>query len=157
MTGPMQSIRRQKKEAVAWTRFHDVSLGLVVGILTLLMMLLVASAGWGQARSLTGDEPNFWGMVRPEAEELAAVGFAGSGLGAAAFVNGRTMPKLHGPMWHMADVEGGYASIRSTVSPLKCGCFTADGGRRIDGLPRDGVSGPGRRWGAGVGTEHGRQ
>jgi hypothetical protein len=128
MTGQIGSVQQQRKEAVRWTRLHDLSLGLVVGILAFLALLLVASAGWGQTRGLTGGEPSFWAMVKPESEELAAVGFAGSGMGAAAFVNGRTMPKLHGPMWHVADVEGGYASIRSTVSPLKCGCFTADGG-----------------------------
>jgi hypothetical protein len=122
-----------KKDGATWTRLHDLSLGLVVGILVFLGLLLVAAVGWGQARGMAAGAtnslvPNFWGMVMPESEELAAVGFAGSGMGAAAFVSGRTTPRLHGPMWHMADVEGGYASIRSTASPLKCGCFTADGG-----------------------------
>ena len=159
MTGQIQAIRQQKKVAGSWTRFHDLSLGLVVGILAVLMMMLVAAAGWGQARSLIGNEPSFWGMVKPEAEELAAVGFAGSGLGAAAFVNSRETPKLHGPMWHMADVEGGYASIRSTVSPLKCGCFTADGGNgsmvyhltEYLGLAGDGA----RVWAPGTGGNQG--
>jgi hypothetical protein len=129
MTGETGIIRQRRlKSTAAWTRLHDLSLGLVVGILAFLALLLVASAGWGQSREFSGEEPSFWALVRPESEELAAVGFAGSGMGAAAFVTGRTMPRLHGPMWHMADVEGGYASIRSTVSPLKCGCFTADGG-----------------------------
>jgi hypothetical protein len=104
------------------------------GITVFLALLLVTAAGWGQARGMSGEEPRLLGpgyreMAKPEAEDLAALGFAGSGMGAAAFVtDGRAAPKLHGPMWHVADVEGGYASIRSTVSPLKCGCFTADGG-----------------------------
>ena len=123
------SIRERRSGAAApWTRLHDVSLGLVVGMLVFLALLLIATASWGQARAPSIEEPNYWGLVQPEAEELASIGFAGSGLGAAAFVKARALPKLHGPLWHVADVEGGYASIRSTVSPLKCGCFTADGG-----------------------------
>jgi hypothetical protein len=125
-TGSMGEARI--RGAAPWTRLHDLSLGLVTGILAFLALLLIASAGWGQAREIPSEEPSFWSMVKPESEELAAIGFSGSGMGAAAFVNGRSRAKLHGPLWHVADVEGGYASIRSTVSPLKCGCFTADGG-----------------------------
>ncbi len=134
MTEGTSLMRRARvRSAASWPRLHDVGLRLVVGILVLLVVLLFSAAGWGQARGFGGDQPNYlapnyWGMVGPEAEELAAVGFAGSGMGAAAFENSRMTPKVHGPMWHMADVEGGYASIRSTSSPLKCGCFTADGG-----------------------------
>jgi len=127
------AMQMRTKTRAVWTPLHDLSLGLVVSILVLLVVLLMASASWGQARQIAGDEPhslatNYWGMVRPEAEELAAIGFAGSGLGAAAFINAKRTPRPHGPMWHMADVEGGYVSIRSTTPPLKCGCFTADGG-----------------------------
>jgi len=164
-TGDREFLERTRANGeVAWTRLHDVSLGLVVGMLVLLVVLLAASTGWGQARGMAGDEPhslgpNYWGMVKPEAEELAAVGFAGSGLGAAAFVNGRTVPKLHGPLWHMADVEGGYVSIRSTASPLKCGCFTADGGNGslvYHLTDYFGVAGDGARvWTRGVGTQQG--
>lgn len=121
-----------------WIRLHDLSLGIVVGILLFLVMLVIAAAGFAQTRHLAGDQPNdlasssvapnFWAMVEPESEEIAALGFAGSGMGPAAFEKARTLPKLHGPMYHVADVEGGYASIRSTASPLKCSCFTADGG-----------------------------
>ena len=148
------------KDAASWTRLHDLSLGLVVGLLVLLVLVLVTAAGWGQARDLPNAQPTFWGMVRPEAEELAAVGFAGSGMGAGAFVmDGRTQPKLHGPMWHIADVEGGYASIRSTASPLKCGCFTADGGNgsMVYHLTEYfGVAGDGARvWAPGSGAQQG--
>lgn len=128
-TGSIGEARAQVgRAAETWTRLHDLSLALVVGILAFLALLLISSAGWGQSREIVSAEPNFWSMVKPESEELAALGFSGSGMGAAAFENGRGTPKLHGPLWHVADVEGGYASIRSTVSPLKCGCFTADGG-----------------------------
>jgi hypothetical protein len=103
MTGDANSIREARgKDAVTWTRRHDLSLGLVAGILVLLALLLVSASGRGQARGMSGEEPNFWGptywgVVKPEAEELAAVGFAGSGMGAAAFVmDGTEMPKLHG-------------------------------------------------------------
>jgi hypothetical protein len=154
------SIRERRSRTPApWTRLHDVSLGLVVGILVFLALLLVATASWGQTRALSSEEPNFWGLVQPEAEELASVGFAGSGMGAAAFMKARTLPKLHGPLWHVADVEGGYASIRSTVSPLKCGCFTADGGNgsmvyhltEYFGLAGDGA----RVWAPGTGGNQG--
>jgi hypothetical protein len=136
------------KDGAAWTRLHDLSLGLVVGILVLLVLVLVTAAGWGQARDLSNAQPTFWGMVRPEAEELAAVGFAGSGMGAGAFVmDGRTMPKLHGPMWHVADVEGG--------------CFTADGGNgsMVYHLTEYfGIAGDGARvWAPGSGTSSGTQ
>jgi hypothetical protein len=150
---------RDANHGSAWTRLHNLSLGLVVGMLVFLVLLLVVATGWGQARDLSAGGPNYWGMVKPEAEELAAVGFAGSGMGAAAFLNGRTIPRLHGPMWHVADVEGGYASIRSTSSPLKCGCFTADGGNgsMVYHLTEYfGVAGDGARvWAPSSGTNQG--
>lgn len=165
-TGSVGQTRAQvrRADAATWTRLHDLSLGVVVGILAFLALLLISSAGWGQGRGIVSEEPNFsgssfWGMVKPESEELAALGFSGSGMGAAAFVNGRSTPKLHGPLWHVADVEGGYASIRSTVSPLKCGCFTADGGNgsmvyhltEYFGLAGDGA----RVWAPGTATNQG--
>jgi len=160
MTRDMGFLKKtHASRGVPWTRLHDISLGLVVGMLVFLVVLLVAATGWGEGREVASAGPNFWGMVRPEAEELAAVGFAGSGLGAAAFLTGRTAPKLHGPTWHTADVEGGYASIRSTASPLKCGCFTADGGNgsMVYHLTDSfGVAGDGARvWAPRSGTEEG--
>ncbi|HEY1500877.1 MAG TPA: hypothetical protein VGF88_14955 [Acidobacteriaceae bacterium] len=136
-----------------------LNIGLIVETPVFVAFLLVAAVGWGQVRRVSSNGPNDWSMAEPEAEELAAVGLAGTGGEAAAFVNSRTIPKFHGPMWHVADVEGGYTSIRSTSSPLKCGCFTADGGNgsMVYHLTEHfGVAGDGARvWAPGAGSNQG--
>jgi hypothetical protein len=124
----------------------------------LLAFLTYGTTGWSQAREVSSGGPS-WSLAEPESEELAAAGLLGNSGGSAGLISARATPKFHGPLWHVADVEGGYASIRSTASPLKCGCFTADGGNGsmvYHLTDYFGVAGDGARvWAPGSGPSHG--
>lgn len=86
-------------------------------------------AAHAQAAGVSLGGPAFYALAQPEPAELAAG--AGPSVASVALSVQQTpqaVPKFHGPLWRVADVEGGYAAIRSTTPPTKCGCFSADGG-----------------------------
>lgn len=107
-------------------------------------ILLCGLAACAQGAGISRGAAGLYALAEPTGEAatagLSPSGAIGGGTVASETVAGGTMaafvsppsaqaePKFHGPLWHVAEVEGGYAAIRSTASPLKCGCFSADGG-----------------------------
>ncbi|MGA8111894.1 MAG: hypothetical protein WB974_20800, partial [Acidobacteriaceae bacterium] len=91
-------------------------------------LLLVTAAGSAQTEHVARPGSELYALAEPQGHAIAAVPGGWEAEAFASTAANRPAPAFHGPLWHMADVEGGYAAIRSTASPLKCGCFSADGG-----------------------------